>query len=181
MDTQKIALALEQSPARLSSSPFPTASVAIIFSPEMKVLMFKRAKRRSDPWSGHIAFPGGKIDRGDPNPKAAAERETAEEVGLHLTAEDVTFFGRLDDQQTPWLTISAFVYGLPNQPKTTINEEVERPFWLPFEDLCKAENRTTLNFKRGKIKGRYSAVRVNNQTIWGISLRFIDELRMKLQ
>ena len=143
--------------------------------------MFKRAKRRSDPWSGHIAFPGGKIDRTDPTPRAAAERETAEEVGINLQAERVLFCGRLDDQKTPWLTISAFVYELPKQVTTVDNEEVDCSFWLPFADLCKEENRTTLNFKRGKIKGRYPAVRIKDETIWGISLKFIDELRMKVQ
>ena len=55
---------------------------------ELQILMIKRAERVGDPWSGHMAFPGGRMDKSDANGYAVAVRETAEEVGLSLGPED---------------------------------------------------------------------------------------------
>ena len=48
------------------------------------MLLIRRAEREGDPWSGHMAFPGGHIEAGE-SPLEAAIRETEEEVGLSLT------------------------------------------------------------------------------------------------
>jgi hypothetical protein len=53
--------------------------------PEM--LFIKRAANERDPWSGHIAFPGGRRDASDESDVAVAVRETWEEVGLDLSEE----------------------------------------------------------------------------------------------
>src|SRR5262249_28795811 len=79
-----------------------------------------------DPWSGHMAFPGGRVDPGDADARAAAERETLEELGLSL--EGAERLGQLDDlnagiRLVAPLVLSAFVYRLdaraplpPNHP-----------------------------------------------------------------
>mgnify|MGYP001458279517 CR=1 FL=1 len=51
-----------------------------------ELLFIRRATHEADPWSGHMAFPGGRVAPGDPSPLAAAQREAHEEVGLHLPA-----------------------------------------------------------------------------------------------
>eukprot|EP01138_Halocafeteria_seosinensis_P009518 gb/GECG01009727.1/.p1 GENE.gb/GECG01009727.1/~~gb/GECG01009727.1/.p1 ORF type:complete len:375 (+),score=34.91 gb/GECG01009727.1/:1-1125(+) len=50
---------------------------------ELELLYMKRTSNENDPWSGHVAFPGG---RQDPNETlfGTAVRETNEEVGLSL-------------------------------------------------------------------------------------------------
>ena len=63
---------------------------------ELQILMIKRADREGDPWSGHMAFPGGRMEKSDSNGFAVAVRETAEEVGLALSTEDECI-GRLSD------------------------------------------------------------------------------------
>lgn len=55
---------------------------------ELNILMIKRAEREGDPWSGHMAFPGGRMDKVDAHGFAVAVRETEEEVGLTLGPED---------------------------------------------------------------------------------------------
>src|SRR5688572_15001632 len=78
----------------------PAAAVAAILRevPGMsaaELFFIRRAEHPQDPWSGHIAFPGGRRDPGDPNLLATAMRETLEEVGIDLSRAKL--LGRLPD------------------------------------------------------------------------------------
>ncbi len=78
----------EHSPGRKLFRQFRKRSaVAIILQVregELHILMIKRAEREGDPWSGHMAFPGGRMDPTDQNGYAVAVRETEE---LHFREE----------------------------------------------------------------------------------------------
>ena len=86
----------------------------------LSVLMIRRADREGDPWSGHMAFPGGRKDKADRNTLATALRETEEEVGLQ--AEGVArLLGRLSDvaahgrlRHGP-MVVTPYVFGLPER------------------------------------------------------------------
>jgi 8-oxo-dGTP pyrophosphatase MutT (NUDIX family) len=85
-------------PKTLTSPSNQGAAVAVVLreadgGPE--VLFIERARRAGDPWSGHMAFPGGRIDPEDAHARGAAERETREEVGVDLAGAEP--LGRLDD------------------------------------------------------------------------------------
>ena len=69
-----------------------------------EVLFIKRAGRKGDRWSGHIAFPGGSRDPSDVDDRAVAIRETMEEVGLDLMRPDCLFVGNLPERvvTTTW-------------------------------------------------------------------------------
>ena len=88
----------QHTPEIVSDPPKRRAAVAIVLSDsssELQVLFIERASREVDPWSGHMAFPGGRVDDTDESPQAAAKRETFEEVGLSLAGCEL--LGQLDD------------------------------------------------------------------------------------
>src|SRR5829696_6110206 len=63
---------------------------------EPELLMIKRAEAEGDPWSGHIACPGGRMEDGDNDLAVTAVRETLEETGIDV-AKDGRLLGQLDD------------------------------------------------------------------------------------
>jgi 8-oxo-dGTP pyrophosphatase MutT (NUDIX family) len=62
---------------------------------EPEVLFIKRAARKGDKWTSHVAFPGGRRDPEDADDRAAAVRETWEEVGLELSDQQAIATGNL--------------------------------------------------------------------------------------
>jgi len=110
----------------------------------VEMLYIKRALNPRDRWSGHVAFPGGHVDDGE-LPKAAAERETLEEIGLNLAdGKNFAFLGRLDDRAaTDTLTVSSFVYLQVSSrtPPLELNlKEVAGVLWVPVNVFLENTN-----------------------------------------
>src|SRR4051794_37638584 len=61
----------------------------------LELLVIRRAENEYDPWSGHMALPGGGYEPGDSSVYGTARRETLEEIGIDL--DEGQFLGRLDD------------------------------------------------------------------------------------
>ena len=61
-----------------------------------ELLFIRRAERVGDPWSGHVAFPGGRRDDADTSLELTARRETREELSLELDTA-ARLIGVLDD------------------------------------------------------------------------------------
>src|SRR3989304_3397612 len=95
------------------------------------VLLIERAERESDPWSGQIAFPGGRRERTDRTLLDTARRGAKEGGGLPL-ARDARLLGwlplRAPANRVDWIVVP-YVFTLRRfaQPKPT--PEVARAFW----------------------------------------------------
>src|SRR5688500_11808432 len=84
-----------------TSGPARRAAVALVLrdGPQgLELLFIRRAEHPLDPWSGQIAFPGGRAEPGDADLRTTAIRETAEELGFDLAA-DAEYLGHLDEVQ----------------------------------------------------------------------------------
>jgi len=146
---------------------------------ELKLLFIERASSPQDPWSGHMAFPGGRRDVGDGSLQDAAEREVLEEIGIQLQNQD--FLGRFDDMhgrhagKRIGLVISSFVYFLEYLPETVANHEVEEVLWVPVANLLDQNRRVAykhplddnLSYPGIKVGWRKSHV------VWGLTYRFL--------
>ncbi len=160
------------------------SSVAMILQVrdgELHILMIKRAEREGDPWSGHMAFPGGRMDPEDRNGYAVALRETEEEVGLDL-ALAATSIGRLSDinarpQRGAFgMAVSCFVFRLEREVEFSPNYEVAETVWVPLEFLLTTDNREQMEWQRGNIRIPMPCYFFGGRRIWGLSLMMLDEL-----
>lgn len=160
------------------------SAVAIILqvqAGELHILMIKRAERKGDPWSGHMAFPGGRMDRDDRNGFDAAVRETEEEVGLTLGPEDQCI-GRLSDLNARphrgalGMAVSPFVFHLDREVSFVPNYEVAEVVWVPLEFLLDTDNREQMVWERTGVKIPLPCYFYEGRRIWGLSLAMLDEL-----
>jgi 8-oxo-dGTP pyrophosphatase MutT (NUDIX family) len=160
------------------------AAVAAVLRPAatgMELLFIHRAEDSRDPWSGHMAFPGGRVDPGDRNSLAAAIREAREEVRLDLEA-DAEYLGRLDDVRAigrgrPMsLVIRPFVFAIDGDPDLVPNHEVAEVVWVPIEFLADASNREIMEYNRAGFSLELPCYRYHDHLIWGLTLGMVDEL-----
>jgi 8-oxo-dGTP pyrophosphatase MutT (NUDIX family) len=155
------------------------ASVAMILhlgDSDMEVLFIQRAAHEPDPWSGHIAFPGGKLEKGEEKCQAAC-RETHEEVGIDL--KDGRYLGRLSDivgANLP-VRVSCCLFGIDRlRCSPSLNEEVRDLFWVSLADLRAPErhvrSRVAFNDKRLEVPAILLPVD-NKPVLWGITYRLV--------
>ena len=146
----------------------------------VELLLIERATRDSDPWSGHIAFPGGRRDPDDVDPVATAVRETREEVGVDLLA-DGEVIGRLDElravaRHRPLdLVIAPIVFALPRPvPLRPDPREVESAIWVPLQALAAPEARATYARTLDGVTSEFPALRYGHYTVWGLTHRILE-------
>lgn len=155
------------------------AAVAMILreaAAEMEVLFIERAAHERDPWSGHIAFPGGKLETGE-LPCQAAQRETLEEIGLDLRRG--RHLGRLSDiigANLP-VRVSCCVFALEQEvPAPELNREVNSLFWCRLSDLRDRGRHLTAPVMFGDRKLEVPAIRLpfdGKPVLWGITYRIV--------
>jgi 8-oxo-dGTP pyrophosphatase MutT (NUDIX family) len=160
------------------------AAVALVLlerEGSLDALLIERAQREGDPWSGHIALPGGHAEAGDVGLHGTAERETLEEVGLDL-ARAGERVGRLSDcapvRGVP-IAVRPFVYLLQSPPVLTLNVEVRRSLWVPVAPLQRGDWRTTYRLTRAGEHFEFPAWDIGGSVVWGLTYRVVAEFLAK--
>lgn len=160
------------------------AAVAAVLreEPSLELLFIRRAEHPRDPWSGHMAFPGGRMDPEDHGPLSAARRETREELGLDLDHHG-ELFGELSHvpamahgKPLPMVVVP-FVFGLRETPPLVPDaSEVQEALWVPFDFLADAKNRRTMDRTIAGVPMKLPCYHFEGRVIWGLTLRMLDEL-----
>ncbi|MFO0608164.1 MAG: CoA pyrophosphatase [Polyangiales bacterium] len=168
----------------------PRAAVAVLLRAptvrdEAEVFFIERAVRAGDPWSGHMAFPGGRRDPGDVDLHATAVRETREEVGIDLE-RDATLIARLPDLPAVLKTagigivVSPYVFALQRPVEAAPNHEVAGSLWTPIGPLARGELRGTYAYPVMGKTMEFPCHRLGDKVVWGLTWQMLDGLFSRL-
>lgn len=143
------------------------------------ILFIKRSDVEWDPFSGHMAFPGGKNEKEDKDLLETAYRETLEETGIDLKING-QLLGRLDDckPNNPTarnIVVTPYISYLDKKVSIIPNYEVDEALWIPISHLKDESNLEILYKSRdGKIIEDYN-YRFNDYVIWGMTGRVLHQ------
>jgi 8-oxo-dGTP pyrophosphatase MutT (NUDIX family) len=159
------------------------AAVAILLRPDpaggLDVLLIKRADRAGDPWSGHVALPGGRRDPEDGSLEDTALREVWEEVGIDVR-RDGRVIGTLDDlaPRNPTLVpmaVRPFV-AVVGDVALVPNPEVAEAAWIPVAVLRDpATSRESTVLAQGQ-RWTVPSFVVGDYLVWGMTERILRQL-----
>jgi 8-oxo-dGTP pyrophosphatase MutT (NUDIX family) len=173
-----------EKPSRTYGEVASRAAVAIVLhecDEELCLLMIRRAKRKGDPWSGHMAFPGGRRDPEDIDDRFCAVRETREEIALDLDALGLAVCA-LGEVNTGWradrpeMLVAPFIYRVETLPELDLNYEVDGVVSVPLSFLMDRNNRVPLKWEWRGTQVESDSYLFRDNRIWGLSLMMIDEL-----
>lgn len=180
----KTALAAREAAGSGNEEGVRKAAVALIFrsgaDARPELLFIKRADYPGDPWSGQVAFPGGREEPGDSSLADTATRETREETGIDLS-RDGTFIGTLDDlrpriNRLPDVIVRPYVVLLDRYEPLILSTEVALAFWIPLAALKEPESwRETQVLARG-IPIDTRAFHHEGHIVWGMTERVLGQL-----
>ena len=159
------------------------AAVALIYrgEPDAQELFFiQRARRAGDPWSGDMAFPGGRLEHGDTSSRDTAMRETLEETGLDLY-RDGHYQSRLSDLLTRhhsrWrpMVVTPHVFAWQGSDDLQLNHEASHGIWIPLDYLANPSNRASLNVTTPLGELAFPCCYYRDHCIWGLSYSMMRE------
>jgi 8-oxo-dGTP pyrophosphatase MutT (NUDIX family) len=150
------------------------AAVAILIREnrdDLEFFLVKRAEVPGDPWSGDIAFPGGKKTREDKGLLYTAIREVREETNIHLENLPVLgYMNPVDSAVRRDIHVQPIVYLLDETPKVHLNFELTKYMWIPMKELRNSQNNAI-------VKGFDSPIyRAGGEVVWGLTYRMLEKL-----
>lgn len=160
-------------------SRFAAVAAVLRVTAEPELLFIKRAEVAHDPWSGHVAFPGGRMESTDASLEDTAVRETYEELSLDLRGGRV--LGRLDDiaprsRSLPAVVVRPFVAVVQADVAFTLSREVADAFWVPMSHLRHDNARAEHEVLVHGVSARFPAYRVDQYVVWGLTERIVRQL-----
>lgn len=166
----------------LGSTEAVQAAVSLVLrgSAELELLLIKRARSERDPWSGHMALPGGRRDPVDGSLEETAVRETEEETGVDL-ARDGARLGALDPVapsgvRLPRLAIHPFVFGVLHDATARVaSREVERVLWVELARLRGPGGRGRVEIELPGGPRTFPCFHVGGEVVWGLTYRILRQ------
>lgn len=141
----------------------------------IETLMIKRHVKHNDPWSGQIAFPGGRFKITDGNLLSTMIREVYEEVGINLSAygEILGSLSVVSPKNMPNLKVTPYVAVVLRKPIVIPSrEEIEEAFWVNLNELKLGKSEVITSFGPRIETGFF----YKNYFIWGMTNRILHEL-----
>lgn len=183
-------LAQLRSKVTLADPPSVTGPMAAVMvglhqgSAGIETLLIKRPIRSSDPWSGHIAFPGGRAE-GQETPAETALRECCEEVGFAPYPGDLWGFlepvravgkGRVKN-----LSVVPVVYEMKEKPPFVLEPgEVAEALWVPLEPLRRGLVDVEHPYTHEGVVHRLPAYDIEGRVVWGMTYRILSDFFARL-
>jgi len=141
-----------------------------------EVLLIERAEREGDPWSGQIAFPGGRRTRTDRTPLDTARREAKEEVGIGLS-RGARLLGwlptRYPANRVDWVVVP-FVFHASRPPTPRPGDEAARAFWAPLDGLPATLHKALIELPEAELET--PAFDAGGKPLWGFTFRVLCDL-----
>ena len=158
------------------------AVIALVFwhnGHELCLCIGRRAINPQDPWSGDLAFPGGKVEAQDQSLHHIAARETQEEIGLHLP--ETALIGSLgktaatgSGQRMP-MPVYPLIYHLQSTPDNfRVSDEITEAYWVPVTQLWQPYH--WMQFCFPPTRQQRVGIRIGNHFLWGFSLKILVQL-----
>ena len=169
-------------------SSLPKAAVCMVLKPDattnqLLVLLLKRKVSDSDPWSGHMAFPGGRANSADLDLANTAYREVMEETSIDFRKCEL--LGTLDDllPGNRLLGVKPFVLLGPASIEVKIDgREIADYVWIPLDFFMDKKNSSKLQLQSFGINHEVASFAyLGSHVIWGMTLRIIEDFLSKIQ
>ncbi|SUZ47777.1 uncharacterized protein METZ01_LOCUS631, partial [marine metagenome] len=150
-----------------------------------EILFIERSAKKGDPWSGQMAFPGGRTSPTDADSVATAIRETKEELDIDLSGTQV--LGRLSDLEggprgsRQRLRVTPHLFWMSGRrPTITLNHEVAAAIWVPVEQLV--DKKRYVDYPYPPLgSDLWPGIAVEGERIiWGLTLRMLVDLFIRL-
>ena len=178
-----------RSPVEADDPAARRAAVAILVrcgeGDEPEIFFIQRAVYEGDPWSGQVAFPGGREEEGDADLLETASRETFEETGLDLRS-GAELIGALNDlrPQTvrlPRVIVRPFVFLMTHDQAPVLSHEVADCFWAPLSVLLDRSVWRDTPVRAGGVEMSRFAFHHRGYVVWGMTERILSELLAHLE
>lgn len=149
--------------------------VPVVDRPEPTVLLTQRAQHLPD-HAGQVSFPGGKIEKTDADPLAAALREAEEEIGLQRANVDA--LGYLDLYMTTlgYRIVPVVARVKPGFALALNTSEVDATFEVPLTFLMNQNNVQRHSREWQGMTRHYYAITFGERYIWGVTAGILRNL-----
>jgi 8-oxo-dGTP pyrophosphatase MutT (NUDIX family) len=153
--------------------------VPVVDHAEPTILLTQRAQHLPD-HPGQISFAGGKIDKTDSDPLAAALREAEEEIGL--ARGHVEPFGYLDVYMTTlgYRIVPVIARVTPGFALTLNASEVDNVFEVPLAFLMDQANVKRHSRDWNGLTRHYYAISFGERYIWGVTAGILRNLHDRI-